>query len=211
MRKKDVVLLDLDGTVLDTGELILSSWRYVRDRFGIEADDDAFRRGMGRPLVEIFDGFSRDVTERAAFVDAYREHNLAVHDEMVKPFPGIPELFERLVAGGLRIGIVTSKLRAVAERGLRVAGLVVDDLVGPEDVSRPKPDAEPVTLAMSRLRTAPSRAIFVGDSPHDLLAGHAAGVEVAAVRWGMFALAELEAARPNHWLERPADLLQHVL
>jgi pyrophosphatase PpaX len=210
MPRRDAALFDLDGTVLDTGELILSSWRHVRDTFGLRGDDDDFRRGMGRPLREIFGAWTRDEAERDRLVDAYREHNMAVHDQMVRPFPGIPELFAALRAEGIRVGIVTSKARAAAEQGLRVTGLAVDDLVGPEDVIHPKPDPEPVRLALARLAVTAGRAIFVGDSPHDIHAGRAAGVATAAVRWGMFAVNELEASAPDHWLADPADLLALV-
>lgn len=210
MPRRDAVLFDLDGTVLDTGELILSSWRHVRDTFGLAGDDDDFRRGMGRPLREIFAAWARDDGERDRLVDAYRDHNMAAHDRMVRPFPGIPELLAALRADGIRVGIVTSKVRAAAEQGLRVTGLAVDDLVGPEDVARPKPDPEPVRLALARLGVTAERAIFVGDSPHDILAGRGAGVATAAVRWGMFAASELEAASPDHWLAEPADLLPLV-
>lgn len=210
MARKDVVLFDLDGTVLDTGPLILSSWRHVRDTFGIAADDDDFRRGMGRPLVEILGQFARGEAERTRLVDAYREHNLAHHDEMVQPFPGVRDVFAGLRALSVRIGIVTSKLRAVAERGLRVTELEVDVVIGPDDVERPKPDPLPVWVALRRLAGTRERAMMVGDSPHDVQAGKAAGVETVGVRWGMFAVSELLAARPDHLIERPGDLLPLV-
>lgn len=207
MARADVVLFDLDGTVLDTGELILASWRHVRERFHLTADDDAFRRGMGRPLAEVLGAFARDEAEQMRLVEAYREHNLAIHDEMARPFPGIPELFVALREDGIRIGIVTSKLRAVAERGLRVAGLTVDDLVGPEDVARPKPDPEPVRLALAHLGGTAAHAVMVGDSPHDIEAARRAGVRAIAVRWGMFAASELAASEPDAWIGDPAELL----
>lgn len=211
MLRKDVVLFDLDGTLLDTGPLILASWRHVRDTFGISADDDDFRRGMGRPLVEVLGQFARDDAERASLVSAYREHNLALHDEMVKPFAGVREVLDALRAAGIAIGVVTSKLRAVAERGLRVTDLQVDVVVGPDDVERPKPDPQPVWLALGRLGAEPPRALMVGDSPHDVLAAKRAGVESVGVRWGMFALAELEEAAPDHLVARPEELVPLVL
>lgn len=202
----DAVLLDLDGTVLDTGELILASWRHVRDRFGLAGTDDEFRRGMGRPLLDVLGRFARPDAPAERLVEVYREHNLAVHDDVVRPFPGIPEALDALRARGVRLAVVTSKHRAVAERGLRVTGIAVDALVGPLDAARPKPAPDPVVHALALLGADAAGAVMVGDSPHDIEAGRAAGVRTAGVAWGMFPEAELRAAEPDLWLDTPAAI-----
>ncbi len=204
----DAVLLDLDGTVLDTHDLILSSWRHVRDRYALAATDDAFRRGMGRPLEEVLGGFARHPSEVTDLVAAYREHNALHHDAMVRPFPGMAEAIAELRGAGIRVAIVTSKSRPFAERGLGVAGIVVDAVVGPKDAARPKPAPDPVWHALGQLGATADRAVMVGDAPSDLLAGRAAGVRTAAVPWGAFSRAELEPLAPDHWLVDAQDLVR---
>jgi pyrophosphatase PpaX len=203
---RNAVLLDLDGTLLDSGSLILSSFQHVRERFSLPMDDQDFRRTMGRPLREVFESVARTPAEAEAMVRAYREHNHARHDQEIRPFEGVPEALDALRAAGARLAVVTSKVRAMAERGLRVNGLAVEVVIGPDDVPRPKPAPDPVWLALERLGARPEEAVMVGDSPHDLEAGRAAGVAVAAVRWGMFSAEELAPFAPDWWLDHPREL-----
>jgi pyrophosphatase PpaX len=95
-------------------------------------------------------------------------------------------------------------------RGLRLIGLQeeIELIIGADDVENPKPHPEPVTLALARLGQPASRALYVGDSIHDMESGRAAGVETAAVLWGPFGRAHLECTAPDHWLERPEDLVK---
>ncbi|MEQ1504426.1 MAG: HAD-IA family hydrolase [Myxococcota bacterium] len=207
----DAVLLDLDGTVLDTHALILASWRHVRDRFALRADDDAFRRGMGRPLPEVLSAFARPDAETDALVAEYRAHNDLHHDAMVRAFVGMPEAIATLRAAGVKVAIVTSKSKPFAARGLRLTGIAVDALVSPSDVREPKPAAEPVLHALGLVGVAAERAVMVGDSPHDLASGHAAHVLTAAVTWGAFTEAELAAAHPDRWIREPSALVTLAL
>jgi pyrophosphatase PpaX len=93
-------------------------------------------------------------------------------------------------------------------RGLVRASLedTFDVVVGADDVTRPKPDPEPVRLALERLGAHPSGAVFIGDSRHDLVSGRAAGVKTAAALWGPFDRAHLADLEPDYWLETPRDL-----
>jgi pyrophosphatase PpaX len=103
---------------------------------------------------------------------------------------------------------VTSKLRPGALLGLRAAGLedAFDVVVGADDVQHHKPDPAPVLAALERLGADPTGTVFIGDSPHDMAAGRAAGVWTAAALWGPFARAALEPHRPDFWLAAPKDI-----
>jgi pyrophosphatase PpaX len=79
-------------------------------------------------------------------------------------------------------------------------------VVAADDVERHKPDPEPVTRAIELLGSAPAETVFVGDSPYDLVAGRAAGVATAAVAWGPFSRADLEAESPDYWVDDAAQL-----
>ncbi|NIU53585.1 MAG: HAD hydrolase-like protein, partial [Gemmatimonadetes bacterium] len=82
-----------------------------------------------------------------------------------------------------------------------------DGLVSVSDVDKPKPDPEPVVRGLQSIDLAPDQALLVGDSPYDLLAGRAAGVDTAAALWGPFDRERLADGRPDHWLESVDALL----
>ncbi len=203
------VLFDLDGTLIDSIELILSSYRHTLTvHRGSSPSDDVWLAGLGTPLRAQFRAFTCDEDEIAAMVATYREHNLANHDAMVRPYPGVRQAVAALHAGGARLGIVTSKTREGARRGLRRCGFdgMFEVLVGADDVERHKPDPEPVRRALELLGARREGVVFVGDSPHDLVAGRAAGVRTAAVGWGPFPPAALEPHEPDHWIREPVEL-----
>ena len=202
-------LFDLDGTLIDSVELILSSYRHtMRVHRGTMPTDDVWLAGLGTPLWVQFRHFTNDPAEIDAMVATYREHNHAHHDRMVRPYDGVAEAVAALARRG-PLGVVTSKLHASAERGLRLCGLErhFRVIVGADDVEHPKPDPEPVERALASLDADPARTVFVGDSPHDMAAGRAAGVATAAVLWGPFPREHLAPEHPTHWLGAPAELL----
>jgi pyrophosphatase PpaX len=202
-------LFDLDGTLIDSIELILRSYRHtMRAHRGYEPPDDVWMEGLGTPLWVQFRLWSDDESEIKAMVETYREYNLAHHDELVRPYDGVVEQVRRLDAGGKTLGLVTSKMRGGALRGLRVAGLedAFDVVVGSDDVARPKPHPEPVLTALALLGRMAEDAVFIGDSRHDIECGRAAGVKTAAVLWGPFDREHLEDLDPDYWLEQPQDI-----
>jgi len=202
-------LFDLDGTLIDSIELILRSYRHtMKVHRGVEPPDDVWMAGLGTPLWVQFREWSRDEDEIRAMVATYRDYNLTHHDALVRPYDGVVERVRGMHARGGRMGLVTSKMRHGALRGLDVAGLadVFDAVVGSDDVTQPKPHPEPVLKAIGLLGADPSGTVFIGDSRHDIECGRAAGVRTAAVLWGPFDRSHLEDLRPDYWLTTPADL-----
>ncbi len=202
-------LFDLDGTLIDSIELILRSYRHtMRVHRGHEPSDDVWMQGLGTPLWVQFRQFTEDPAEIEAMVATYRAYNLAHHDEMVRPYAGVVEAVLALRDQGKTLGLVTSKMRSGAVRGLKVAGLedAFQVIVGADEVTHPKPHPEPVLTALERLGAPALDAVFVGDSRHDVECGRAAGVKTAAVLWGPFDRAHLEDLEPDYWLDTPADL-----
>ena len=203
-------LFDLDGTLIDSIELIMSSFRHtmLTHRGAVPPDDD-WRAGFGRPLRPQLACYARDADEVTRMAATYRAHNLEHHDRLVRPYAGIPAVVAELFEGGARLGIVTSKNRTAAERGLRHCGLdgFFDMLVTSDDVTEHKPHPAPVLAALARLEARPAETVFIGDSPHDCEAGRAAGVSTAAALWGPFSRASLDPHGPDHWLDRPEAIL----
>ena len=204
------ILFDLDGTLIDTIELILSSMRYAFAKLERDApSDEEWSAGIGIPLFTMFRQYARDDADHAALLGAYREHQFAHHDRLVRCYDGVAEVVRSLRDAGHLIGIVTSKSEYLALRGLSLVGLAsqVDTVVGCDGSTRHKPDPEPVRIALHRLDTDPSNAIFIGDSVHDLMAGRAAGVRTGAALWGAFRRDDMAPGDPTHWLESIYDVM----
>lgn len=209
MPRHQTVLFDLDGTIIDSVRLILDSYHHTLRIHGRPAVTDAdWLRGVGTPLRAQLAPFCRDEAEMEAMIATYREYNLLHHDASVTPYHGVVEVIRAVRASGIRLALVTSKNRHGSLRGLTVAGLAeaFDLLVCADDVVHPKPHPEPVLKALAHFGADPRATVFVGDSVHDMQSGRSAGVETAAVLWGPFGRADLEAEAPDYWLETPDDL-----
>lgn len=221
-----VILFDFDGTLVNTTPLILHSFRATwLQSFGFVLDDGAYINTFGTLLYSalqqlmqqgIDEGRIAPIADLSAKVDellrTYRAINLARHDELSEPFAGINETLAELLARGFRLGIVSSKLRAGVERGLRLFALAefFEIIIAADDVTRHKPHPEPLWRALERFAAAPQQALYVGDSIHDIAAGRAADIATAAAAWGPFPRTELEAQQPDYVLETPAELLKLV-
>ena len=203
------VLFDLDGTLIDSIELILASYRHTLAAHGrAPVPDSEWMRGVGTPLRVQLAPWADSPEELQALVATYRDFNLANHDRMVAAFPGVVDLVRGIRGRGLRTGVVTSKNREGTRRGLRLIGLedAIEVLVCADDVEHPKPHPEPVQRAVTALTSEPISTLFVGDSVHDLASGRKAGVLTGAALWGPFARSDLEAGAPDFWFESAAEL-----
>lgn len=206
----DAVLFDLDGTLANTLPLILACYReMMMEHFGRPGDPDAWRRKVGRPLPVMLREISRDDAEAMELRRIYKRVQHDLHDRMVTAFEGIPEVVQREVDRGRPRAIVTSKGAPMTERTMAVCGLTgtFPVIVTADHVERPKPDPQPVYIALEHLGVEPSRrVIFVGDSVHDMEAGRAAGVTTLGVTWGAVGRERLEAAHPDYIVDRVEDL-----
>lgn len=204
------VLFDLDGTLIDSIRLILDSYHHALATHGLPPrTDEEWLRGVGTPLRAQFAPWA-DTPGIEALIATYRDYNLTHHDACVTAYPGVTDAVRAVKAAGMATGLVTSKNRSGALRGLRLCGIeeIMDVIVGADDVQNPKPHPEPVLRAMELLGADPGSTVYVGDSTHDMESGRAAGVWTAAVLWGPFGRPDLERTDPDYWLERPADLMR---
>ena len=204
------VLFDLDGTLIDSVQLILDSYHHTLAAHGLPPRTDAdWLAGIGTPLAAQFSAWQDTAGLLDVLIATYREYNLRHHDRMVTVYPGVVEVVKLLREDGIATGLVTSKNRVGALRGLTLARLetLMDVLVCSDEVENPKPHPEPVEKAVRLLGADPATTVYVGDSIHDMRSGRAAGVRTAAVLWGPFGRSHLEGARPDYWLEQPGDLL----
>ena len=120
--------------------------------------------------------------------DTYRAYTDAHHDRLLESYVGIDDALGTLHGAGVQLAVVTSKTHALARRGLKGCGLdgYFGVLIGADDVSQHKPHPAPVLAALDRLSAVRADTVFIGDSPHDIEAGRAAGIRTAAALWGPF-------------------------
>jgi pyrophosphatase PpaX len=194
-------LFDFDGTLVDTTDLIYQSMRHATGEvLGREISRDVLMANVGQPLPRQMELLSAEHAE--ALLDSYRLHNEENHDALIKEFPGVEESLARLKAAGVRVGVVTSKRRFSVDMALKTfpgLGDVVDRWVTMEDTTEHKPRPEPLLKGLELLGNVPrEQAAYVGDSPFDVAAAKAAGVESVAVSWGAFSDDALRAAEPDH-------------
>jgi pyrophosphatase PpaX len=206
------VFFDLDGTLADTVELILQSYRHtMRTHLGEALPDERWLATIGQPLRAQLREFARDEGEAGAMLETYSAFQREVHDDMVRPFPGAVEVLRKLREKGTRVAVVTSKRTLVARRTMDVCGLsgTVEVLVGADDVTSGKPHPEAVVRALAAVGLAgrEREVLFVGDSPFDLRAGRSAGTLTAGVAWGAFAPEALAAEEPDYLLETIDEVL----
>ena len=202
------LLFDLDGTLVDSIELILSSFRYTfRQHVGEVPPDSKWIAGLGTPLFTQLKEFTQDDALARAMIATYRQYQLAHHDEFMRSYDGVSEAMAELRARGHTTAVVTSKMSDLAVRALDFTGLrdTIDVVIGMEDTQRHKPDPEPVRVALAKLGRAANEAVFLGDSPHDIASGNAAGVITVAAQWGPFSRQELDGANPGYQVLRMAE------
>ncbi len=214
------VLFDLDGTLLDSIPGIVTSLRFSLEQgLGWAPDDATLVTGIGTPLDEqllhhahTHLGRSLSDAELESFRTAYIDHNLSTHDETIHAYPGVDEALERLSKAGILQGIVTSKPQSTARRGLGVCGLedYFEFVIGYDDVVHPKPHPEPIIKALHMASVSPDQAVFIGDSPHDILSGRRAGVSTVAAHWGPFDPEQLRLAEPTREFDQIAALVDWI-
>ena len=206
-----IVLFDLDGTLIDSGPIILASMQHaVRTVLDREIPPDELGLTIGgQGIVAQMQAIDADHADE--LLEAYKEHNDGLH-ETLEAFDELIALLPRLKAGGRRLGIVTAKRHRTVELALDRFPALRDDfdvVVAHEDTDRHKPDPDPVALAIERLGGTPADAAYVGDSPFDIQAAKAAGAYSVAVGWGGIHPDErLLAEEPDAFVRLPEELLR---
>ena len=209
---RPVVLFDLDGTVVDSGAIILASMRHAtREVLGCDFDDDELMQAVGGPGLEA--QMAVFAPERVdELVRVYRAHNEPLHDEL-EACAGMEDVLVRLHEAGRRLGVVTAKRRSTVElafASVPVAHLF-ETVVGGDETEKHKPDPEPLLLAAERIGVEPTDCAYVGDSPFDIRAAKAAGMVAVAVTWGrIHDRSKLEREEPDAIVDTAEELFERL-
>jgi mannitol-1-/sugar-/sorbitol-6-phosphatase len=173
----DALLVDMDGTLIDSTASVLRCWKAVAAEFAIPADRFATVPRHGRPAAEILS----DLADPALVPQAVRRlDELEIADsEGITPLPGAVALLSAAPHGTL--AVVTSATHELAKARLAAAGLSVPYLVTADDVTRGKPDPEPFLLGAELLDVEPVRCLVLEDAPAGLAAARSAGASCIGV------------------------------
>lgn len=201
-RTPPAVLFDLDGTLIDSIELLLSSTRHAFEGRTRAPTTEEWVRGIGTPLIDQLRQFADTEDDVAVLLHRYRRYQHEHHDRLTRCYDNVLTVVAQLAERGHPLAIVTSKATPIAHQSLAFVGLnrYFPVVVGYDDTTRHKPDPAPVLFALERLGVTADRAVFVGDSPHDVHSGNAAGVLTVAALWGPFDRETLAPANPNHFI-----------
>jgi pyrophosphatase PpaX len=204
-----VVLFDFDGTVIDSGAIILASMRHATlTVLGREFEDEVLMAAVGGSgLNEQMRLLDESRVEE--LVRVYRAHNEPLHSELVC-CAGMEDVLAQLKREGRRLGIVTAKRRATVALAFERVPIehLFDVVVGSDDTERHKPYPDPLLHALDRLDADADDAVYVGDSPFDVRAAKAAGMHSIAVTWGGIHSEEtLAAEEPDAVVHTTEELL----
>lgn len=195
------ILFDLDGTLIDTNELIIESYAHtLKKHFNMEVEREVIVRTFGEPLRHTMEGFSKGSTSVDELLDTYRSFNAKHHDDLAKEIKGVASGLRKLKEAGVKLAIVTSKRRNMAMRGLELMGLShqMDAIITPEDTLKHKPLGDPALKACEILGVSPEEAIMVGDSHNDILCGRNAGCKTCLVKYTALNIDELLMHEPDY-------------
>lgn len=205
------VLFDLDGTLIDTNKLIAESFKHTfKIHHNEEKSDKEVSVFFGQPLEDSFKVYGEDICK--AMIETYRGYNEKIHDTMCKEFEGTTETIKTLKEMGIRLAIVTSKRKSLAERGMEINGILeyFDAIITPEDTKEHKPKPGPVLKACEVLGINPEEALMVGDSNFDLMSGKSAGAKTCGVSYTALPIELLKDCNPDYFIGSIKDIITIV-
>jgi pyrophosphatase PpaX len=204
----DPVLFDLDGTVVDSGAIILASLRHATQTVLGETipDERLLATVGGSGLASQMRDFDPERVEE--LVRVYTEHNRPLHAELAA-CDGMLDLLEDLKADGRKLGIVTAKRKTTVQLAFDTIPIehLFDVVVAGDETERQKPHPEPLLRALAQVSAQATTAAYVGDSPFDIQAAKAGGLTAIAATWGRIHNRErLEQEEPDHIVETTEEL-----
>lgn len=205
-----VILFDLDGTLIDTNELILESFVHT---FEIHCPGRYTKKDvipiMGEPLHDQMHHF--DPNHVKEMVATYQRFNESEHDHYVHAFPHVQEVLQQLYHKGVIMGVVSNKRRKVVEMGLKLFQLdtLMQVVICAGEAEKNKPAPDMLFLALEKLRRSPKEALMVGDSRYDLIAAQNAEIDSAGVGWSLH-IGDLKKHHPTYWMEDMRELAKII-
>jgi len=211
MENYNTVLFDFDGTLMDTGRVIIQSWQQTyRTLENREEEEDVIIRTFGEPLALSMEKTFPTVPVEES-LKIYRDYQYGHYEEFISLFPGMEALVRELKERGYKLGIVTSRLKRTTIRGLEKYHLTdcFGTVITMEDTDKHKPDPAPVNAALEKLQARAEDAVLLGDTMYDILCAKNAGVTSVLVGWATAVTEEEKTGpdKPDYILEEANDLM----
>jgi len=210
MKDYRTYLFDIDGTLLDTIELIYRTFRATLAHFkGPDLSRETIVSHVGIPLVKQMEIYLGPMGEREEEILAYhRTYQFSIYRDYLRLFPGVEELLRELKRRGKKTGVVTSRTTESLNKYLDHFSLTgfFDIFVTPELTPEGKPHPGPVLYALEKLGSTPEETLFLGDAAVDIQSGDRAGVDTAFALWGPNRAEDLPL-RPTWLVKSLSDLL----
>jgi pyrophosphatase PpaX len=202
------ILFDLDGTLLDTNELIIQSFQHTyKTHLNKDVDKDEIIKNFGEILKITLDREFGEYSDEA--IKTYRNFQIGNFEKLIAIHKGVKEGIIELHKQGYKLGVVTSRLNESAIRGLKHFGLIeyFQSIIGADDTDKHKPDPIPAFMALKELGGKPEETIIVGDSPFDILCGKNAGIKSVAVGWSALSMDIILKYEPDYVVDSMEELL----
>jgi pyrophosphatase PpaX len=204
------VLFDIDGTLLDTFDFIYGAYEHAFRVHGIPPlSHDEIAHLMGGPLTEVYAMMAPglDANALAETHRQFQENNL----HLAKLFPDTVKVLSALAEQGFKLAAITTRSIRTSVLSLEQNGIAgyFDLVLSAEDVTRHKPDPEPLFKALDTLNIEAVNAVMVGDTAADIMAGKNAGTATVAALYG-FGADRLRALQPDYAIRELKELLEIV-
>lgn len=214
---KQLVIFDLDGTLLNTIEDLGTAVNYALEQRGYPTHSLSsypyfVGNGVSRLIERALPENARTEEEitllRRAFKEYYGEHNT----DYTRPYEGIPELLEALQKRGLKLAVASNKYQRAVDKLIRYyfPNIRWAAIEGQKDDYPIKPDPSIVFDILSKVPTAKSDVLYVGDSGVDMETARRACVESVGVTWGFRSSAELEQCYADHIVDDVEQILDYI-
>ncbi|MDD6551744.1 MAG: HAD hydrolase-like protein [Lachnospiraceae bacterium] len=209
------LFFDLDGTVTDSGNAIMSCAKYALGKMGYgEEPEEKLKRFIGPSLMDSFErlyGMSEEDATKATklFRSLYVDNKM--YDVTV--YPGIKELLRKCHDEGLRTFVVTSKVQAYAERIIEKIGLngCFTSIIGPDPTDFSSDKSRLINRAVREYSLEKNECVMIGDTRFDIEGAVKAGVDSIAVTYGYGDPVEVQMAHPTYIASDAADLADILL
>lgn len=203
------ILFDLDGTLIETTEIILDAFVETFDKFfpDVKLSKDELTNLLGQTLFKTFEFYTDSKEKVDEVVKYYREISNLKIEQGLKAYPYALETLIYLKKKKATVGVVTSKMRKIATYHLEITGLLpyIDGIIGYEDVIEHKPCPEPIEKALKLFGANKSTTIYVGDHENDIIAAKKAGISTCAVTYS-HRLAEMLKEQPEYVIDELINL-----